>query len=87
MKIKVLIPINDCYSKIIPVLVNEVQIKSIREIEYECWKVKATEKFLNIYAKTPPNHSSFELLACFNWDQIIGYEVIQFDFLENESKE
>jgi len=73
MKIKVFIPAN-----IKPMVPIEGQYnKCIIEKEYDCHKVRATNEHLNIYAKTPDNYP--ELLACFNWDKIIGYEVIEFD--------
>jgi len=75
MKVKVFIPI------VSSTIFNQVFITK----EYDCWKIKAEENHLNIYAKVPDNHPH-ELLACFNWSQIIGYEVVKFDFQKPDYK-
>jgi len=80
-KVKVLIPINDYNSKIMPSPVDEIEIKSIRENEYECSGIQTYitdggQWILRIFDKKFAT-SNEGVIAEFNWDKIIGYEVIR----------
>jgi len=86
-KIKVLIPINDYDSKSPPIAQEgqfaEIQMKSIRENEYECSGVQTYitdggQWILRIFDKKFKGKTDEGTIAEFNWDKIIGYEVIRY---------
>jgi len=84
-KVKVLIPVND-YNPRTPAIAQEggvtiVEMKSIRENEYQCSGVQtyitdSGQWILRIFDKKFAT-SNEGVIAEFNWDKIIGYEVIR----------
>ena len=83
-KVKVLIPVNN-YDSRTPVIAQEGQVtilvESIRENEYQCSGVQTYitdggQWILRIFDKKFAT-SNEGVIAEFNWDKIIGYEVIR----------